>query len=159
MVHSSCTYRDIFPGYTPDQLAAFHGHLGPFLVLGYRMGRYARRELSGNPFEMHAIVYLPEGSPEICIADGIQLGSGCTLGKGNIEIIPDPDMRCEFICGERRMLLRYRPFPRPARDGQYEQNLHTLAHEFYASPDEEIFSVVLEPIDQPVANDPQILRK
>jgi formylmethanofuran dehydrogenase subunit E len=155
MVHSSCTYRDIYPEYSPDQLAAFHGHLGPFLVIGYRMGRYARRALSENPFGMHATVYLPADSPEICIADGIQLGSGCTLGKGNIEMVHDPDMRCEFTCGERRLVLRYRPFQRPARDDRYEQNLRTLAHLFYACPDEEIFTSVVGRIDRPVADDPQ----
>jgi formylmethanofuran dehydrogenase subunit E len=140
MVHGSCTYRDIFPDYTPDELAAFHGHLGPFLVLGYRMGKYARRVLSEDPFLMHAVVYVPDQSPEICIADGVQLGSGCTLGKGNIELVRDPDMRCEFRAGTRRLTLRYLPFPRPARDGSYEQNLRSLALAFAACPDEEIFT-------------------
>lgn len=65
----------------------FHGHLGPYVVLGYRMGRYAL-ELTGSEghFDIAAEVHSPLEPPRSCFIDGVQLGSGCTLGKGNIEV-------------------------------------------------------------------------
>ncbi|MGB9742909.1 MAG: formylmethanofuran dehydrogenase subunit E family protein [candidate division WOR-3 bacterium] len=62
----------------------FHGHLGPWLVLGLRAGSYARRRFRCSPFEITAIVHCPRTPPVRCILDGIQLSAGCTYGKGNI---------------------------------------------------------------------------
>ena len=68
-------------------LKSFHGHLGPYVVLGYRMGRIAL-EVSGSDghFDILAEVHSPLKPPKSCLIDGIQLGSGCTLGKGNITV-------------------------------------------------------------------------
>ena len=68
-------------------LKSFHGHLGPYVVLGYRMGRIAL-EVSGSDghFDISAEVHSPVKPPKSCLIDGVQLGSGCTLGKGNITV-------------------------------------------------------------------------
>ena len=68
-------------------IKAFHGHLGPYLVLGYRMGRQALAELdSPGHFGVSVVVHSALEPPRSCLIDGIQLGSGCTLGKRNIEV-------------------------------------------------------------------------
>jgi formylmethanofuran dehydrogenase subunit E len=64
----------------------FHGHLGPYAVIGYKMGKIASEKLGGNPFDKSAIVLTGTTPPLSCIIDGIQIGSGCTLGKGNIKV-------------------------------------------------------------------------
>jgi inosine-uridine nucleoside N-ribohydrolase len=72
----------------PDTyLRAFHGHLGPYVVLGYRMGRLAL-EITGSAghFDCSVTVHCVLKPPRSCLIDGVQLGSGCTLGKRNIEI-------------------------------------------------------------------------
>ena len=67
----------------------FHGHLGPFVVLGYRMGRLALDETgSSGHFGISAEVHSVLEPPRSCLIDGVQLGSGCTLGKGNISVEP-----------------------------------------------------------------------
>ena len=86
MAHARCRYSHIQREFTIEDLAAFHGHLGPFLVIGYRMGRYARTTLCHDPFALSARVYCSGTTPETCIADGLQMGSGCTLGKRNIDV-------------------------------------------------------------------------
>lgn len=63
----------------------FHGHLGPWLVLGLRAGRCARKMLNGSPFDLRAVVECPAKPPVSCFVDGVQLGSGCTMGKSNIQ--------------------------------------------------------------------------
>ena len=66
-------------------LKAFHGHLGPYVFSGMRMGRYAVDKLGANPhFGIEADVYCPDCTPVSCSIDGIQIATGCTLGKMNI---------------------------------------------------------------------------
>src|SRR3989338_7895008 len=64
----------------------FHGHLGPYLVLGILMGELAIKKLRCKKhFGIGAIVRGAIKKPVSCLIDGIQISSGCTYGKGNIE--------------------------------------------------------------------------
>jgi len=80
--------RKTTKGETAQELLAaaarFHGHLGPWLVLGLKVGAYARRKLAASPFDLRARVFCPQGTPYTCFVDGVQFSSGCTMGKGNI---------------------------------------------------------------------------
>jgi formylmethanofuran dehydrogenase subunit E len=93
------------------QAAAFHGHLGPWLVLGLKAGAYARKKLAASPFELNARVFCPPRTPYTCFVDGIQFNSGCTMGKGNISHRPANECRVEFFRkGSRsRVRLAVRP--------------------------------------------------
>lgn len=72
-----------------DRLRAFHGHLGPFAMLGYRAGTFALGRLDApSHFGIRAEVRCPDQPPPSCFADGVQYGTGCTLGKRNIELVP-----------------------------------------------------------------------
>ena len=88
------------------QAAAFHGHLGPWLVLGLKAGTHARRELAASPFELNARVFCPAGTPYTCFVDGIQFSSGCTMGKGNISHNRALGCRVEFTRKDRRGRMR-----------------------------------------------------
>ncbi|HLD82909.1 MAG TPA: formylmethanofuran dehydrogenase subunit E family protein [Candidatus Omnitrophota bacterium] len=64
----------------------FHGHLGPYLALGLLMGDLALRHLKCEKhFGIKALVKGADKKPKSCLIDGIQVSSGCTYGKGNIE--------------------------------------------------------------------------
>jgi formylmethanofuran dehydrogenase subunit E len=90
--------------------ARFHGHLGPWLVLGLRAGTLAARRLGGTPFERRATVWCPPHRPCSCFLDGVQFSSGCTLGKANIRHIRAAgSCRAVFSRGQRRLALRVRP--------------------------------------------------
>lgn len=69
---------------TLQKIKDFHGHLGPYAVIGYRMGLAANREFGDGAFKKTARVFSGTITPMSCMIDGIQLSSGCTLGKGNI---------------------------------------------------------------------------
>ena len=69
---------------TLQKIKDFHGHLGPYAVIGYRMGLAANREFGDGAFKKTAMVFSGTITPMSCMIDGIQLSSGCTLGKGNI---------------------------------------------------------------------------
>ena len=84
--------------------AAFHGHLGPWLALGLRAGTYARRHLLDDPFRLEACVRCPGRRPFTCFIDGVQFGSGCTLGKGNISHRPARRVSVTFSAPGRPIL-------------------------------------------------------
>lgn len=69
--------------------ADFHGHLGPFLVIGVRMGNLARKRLNveaGEDSELQATARLPFLTPFSCILDGIQITTHCTVGNRKLKI-------------------------------------------------------------------------
>jgi formylmethanofuran dehydrogenase subunit E len=68
------------------QIKQFHGHLGPYVVIGYMMGKLANKYIGSDPFSKSVVVYTGPTPPLSCLIDGIQISSGCTLGKGNITI-------------------------------------------------------------------------
>jgi len=138
---SACKYTGISKDYTIEDLAAFHGHLGPYIVLGYRMGIYVRQNFCGDPFSMKAAVYCQGVPPQSCLADGVQIGSGCTLGKRNIEIVACDEIRCEFACGEKKIVLRPRQisFP-PQGSDNYSLLIEKLAVDMYSLPDAQLFT-------------------
>lgn len=87
--------------------AAFHGHVGPWLALGLRAGLYARRRLLDDPFRLRAVVRCPGRRPFTCFIDGIQFGSGCTLGKGNIRHVSSRSVSVAFrAAGKPGITLR-----------------------------------------------------
>ncbi len=90
----------------------FHGHLGPFVVLGYRMGRLALDETgSSGHFGISAEVHSLLEPPRSCLIDGVQLGSGCTLGKGNIsvELFDGPPFAVFRTAGSATVTIRLLP--------------------------------------------------
>ena len=68
--------------------AEFHGHLGPFLVLGIRTGLIGLREL-GAPRkfgQMNVTARLKLSVPFSCIIDGIQVVTKCTVGNRMLKL-------------------------------------------------------------------------
>lgn len=93
-----------------DRLRAFHGHLGPFAMLGYRAGKLALRELGApSHFGIRARVLCPPRTPPSCFADGVQYGTGCTLGKGNIGMEPSEEIELTVTVVEGGASLTVRP--------------------------------------------------
>ena len=82
----------------------FHGHVGPYVVMGYRSGRLAQERLGANAFKLKAEVSAGTRPPMSCFADGVQLGSGCTLGKGNIRLNEEEQVEARFTCEDGRCL-------------------------------------------------------
>lgn len=87
--------------------ASFHGHLGPYLVLGLRMGLLVVRVLQPHGLhELSATIWTKQLSPESCLLDGIQGSSGCTLGKGNLRVKNASQVQARFRKGNRSILMK-----------------------------------------------------
>ncbi len=68
----------------PDWVWEFHGHVCPFMPIGYRMGVIAMRDLQTEHIGDHGGVGFSEmgvGHPQTCMMDGFMAVTGCTYGK------------------------------------------------------------------------------
>ncbi|MDD4128020.1 MAG: formylmethanofuran dehydrogenase subunit E family protein [Methanomicrobium sp.] len=140
--HSHCKYMELPKEWSVEELAKFHGHLGPNIVIGYMMGKYASDNLCSDPFSLKAKVFCPKKTPESCIIDGVQLGSGCTLGKCNIEIIEGDKIGCEFTAPSGILKIKPKTMPPlPERDDDYELKIEKYAEELYGMSPESLFEI------------------
>ncbi len=128
-----------------DRLREFHGHLGPFAMLGYRAGRLALYELAApSHFGVRARVECPAHTPESCFVDGIQYSTGCTLGKCNIEMVPAEEISFALTVDESGASITIKPRAEViARFGPWmeEADDETAARRVAAMRDEELFEV------------------
>ena len=131
---------------TLKQIENFHGHLGPFVVLGYRMGLIANKKFGNNPFEKKAIVYTGTTPPISCIVDGIQMSSGCTLGKGNIKTIDKSEAKAEFFSNENpknKVTISLNPELKKEIDTQInEENMVSYSEMLWKKSDNELFLIL-----------------
>ncbi|MFH1198807.1 MAG: FmdE family protein [Candidatus Omnitrophota bacterium] len=84
----------------------FHGHLGPYLVLGLLMGGLAVSIFKCKKhFGIKVLVVGATEKPKSCLIDGLQLSTGCTYGKGNIEKIKGRSIQVLFLNLENKKKL------------------------------------------------------
>jgi formylmethanofuran dehydrogenase subunit E len=72
-----------------ENAAKLHGHLGPFLVIGVRMGELAKRQLQVDDktsCRLEANIKTPLCTPFSCVIDGIQASTSCTVGNRKLKI-------------------------------------------------------------------------
>jgi len=121
-------------------LRYFHGHLGPNLIAGYRMGLIARSE---DPRRVYAKAYCGSKPPESCLIDGIQLTSCCTMGKGNIEVAGEGEFKAEFSYpdGTRMIISIKDEARRRMQDGLNHDTEEQKSIEVLDMPEDELFDI------------------
>jgi len=128
----------------------FHGHLGPFLVIGVRMGLIGLRELKttrGDP-KLQATTIVKHAVPFSCTIDGIQVTTQCTVGNGKLKLKNKPEtISAEFKLNKGKQVtvtLKPKKFeelkkamPKSARSYKNIQ----LAREVASTPEKELFTI------------------
>lgn len=103
-------YNSKFKNYkTLARAIDFHGHLGPWLVLGILAGQTALDKLGcAKFFGLQVKAWGVIHKPKSCLIDGLQLSTGATYGKGNIEKLNSPSVKIEVRSGNRnkKVILR-----------------------------------------------------
>lgn len=110
---------------TLKEAVKFHGHLGPYLVLGLLAGELALKELACKKyFGIGVSVWGADKKPKSCLIDGLQLSTGATFGKGNIKKKAGPNIKIEFFReqGRKRICLII-------NDGLIQELEKTKSHE------------------------------
>jgi formylmethanofuran dehydrogenase subunit E len=75
-----------------------HGHVGPWNVLGWRIGQSALSNFT-TAWGRHALditIYIPMATPFSCMADGLVIGTGNSIGRLDIRLAEVDSM--EMIC-------------------------------------------------------------
>ena len=76
----------------------FHGHLGPYLVVGLLAGEAVLKILACRKyFGLKVLVYGATEKPKSCFIDGLQLSTGATYGKGNIKKLKAGELSVKFV--------------------------------------------------------------
>ncbi len=116
-----------------------HGHPGPFLALGVRMGLLAL-QLLGSPGYRGITAEVETGStpPLSCLVDGVQISTGCTTGKGNLVIRSLGRAAATFVAHGKKARIEVRP-EWLARI-QQAHAADNLAEDTLAAPAEELFT-------------------
>lgn len=121
----------------------FHGHLGPFLVLGIRMGLSALKHLDSTGYSgIHSEVRSGSRPPMSCLADGVQISTGCTLGKGNIVCLDMGRAETSFTCNGKSVSFKV--------NNDILEQIRVLSHDsledfswkISLEPDEALFSLI-----------------
>jgi len=70
------------------QIKRMHGHVGPWNVLGWRIGQAALREfdVKWGRHDLDIICYIPMETPYSCMADGLVIGTGNCIGRLDIRL-------------------------------------------------------------------------
>lgn len=129
---------------TLKQIKDFHGHIGPYVILGYKMGKISNIEIGVNPFEKNAKVYTNIQPPHSCIIDGIQLSSGCTLGKNNIKIFTEENLKVIFSNKNGKKLeIALKPEIKNEIDTTItDKNIEKYSMNIWKKNDEELFDII-----------------
>lgn len=128
---------------TLKKIESFHGHLGPYAVIGYRMGQIACRKLNNDPFSKNVEVMTGAKPPISCIVDGVQLGSGCTLGKGNIKIQNKKQPVAVFKDknGKQITITLKKQIHEEIDNAITDENMTEYSRQIYKKPEEELFEI------------------
>jgi len=128
------------------KIEQFHGHLGPYVLIGYKMGKIAKKKLGPNPFTKKAVIYTGIKPPLSCIIDGIQISSGCTLGKGNIFIYKDGVPKVQFK-GEngKKLEINLKKCIQNEIDNEVtKENMIKYSEKIFNKSDIELFDILLD---------------
>ena len=128
----------------------FHGHLGPFLTLGVRIGLIGIGELKvkRNDEKLRVTAMLKYSVPFSCVVDGIQVATKCTIGNKKLRLRSSSGIaaRFELQRGEQvTVAVDPTAFERLKNELLSEnvppEEVRKLAHLVVSMPEEELFII------------------
>jgi formylmethanofuran dehydrogenase subunit E len=124
----------------------FHGHLGPFLVLGVRAGLRGLKELGTRKENLYisASVLLRYSVPYSCVLDGIQMTTGCTIGNKRLRFEDSSNLVIKLRNkSERAVTISILPEVVSWLEEELakEASTEAVAYKAASMPEEELFTV------------------
>ena len=128
----------------------FHGHLGPFLVIGVRMGLIALDSFNLEKFSTMKIVTETGTKPSLsCIIDGIQVSTGCTLGRGSIEVRDNKRPKAVFLNEDKSLEIELRKeILEKIFESFRTKSSEKMAEKLMNLEDDELFIIKFRALDQ-----------
>lgn len=126
-----------------------HGHLGPFLVIGVRMGNIAKRVLNPNregDRTLEATVRTQPLTPFSCVIDGVQATTQCTVGNQRLRIEKSPkeiSARFKLQNSEKTLTVSVNSEMVEDLTGKIAEGFSNeeLAREIARTPEKQLFAV------------------
>jgi len=127
------------------QAIEFHGHLGPYLILGIRAGEFALKKLRCRKyFGLGVKVWGANKKPKSCLIDGLQLSTGATYGKGNINKFNGSVIKIAFKDQIKQKTLNLKLHDcliKKLAEAKTHRDSRILAQELYNTDYSELFDV------------------
>ena len=134
-----------------DNAQKLHGHLGPFLVIGVRMGMIAKKALSVSDDQcgfLKANVKVPLFPPFSCLLDGIQASTSCTVGNQRLTIEDSEEICVNFVRQNAGRTVKVTLKPKVAEELKKKLSEDALTEEFALKiaglPENQVFNIGLE---------------
>jgi len=127
-----------------------HGHVGPFLVVGLKMGNAAKKALNIAETEqtrLSAQVAIPLNPPFSCLLDGIQVSTTCTVGNQRLQFRNAKNIKAIFKAesGETVTVTLAKSFWEQLEQQRKLDKLdETFAWELAELSDSQLFCIALE---------------
>ena len=125
-----------------------HGHLGPFIVLGVRMGMTAKKALnvtSDQCTSLRASVKVPLFPPFSCLLDGIQASTSCTVGNQRLTIENSEEICVNFAKQNAGRTVKITLKPKMAEELKKKLTKGSLTEKFALelarTPENQLFNV------------------
>jgi len=132
-----------------ERAIEFHGHDGPYMVIGLRMGLTALEMLNCKGwFDLECEVKLHWNPPDSCVIDGIQSSTGCTMGKKNISVVEQSGVMACFRSGEKvlTLVLRHEVISK-IKDNMVDEDIpHDMIEDIEEADLEELFEITLSSV-------------
>ena len=142
----------------PKKLAAtiefarkLHGHVGPYLVIGLKMGAAAKKALNISDTEcthLTAEAAVPLHPPFSCLLGGIQVSTTCTIGNQRLKIKNSKTIQATFTRQKdaKKVKITLTQHLSEQLEQKQKQNQLTeeLALEIADMPENQLFNITLE---------------
>jgi formylmethanofuran dehydrogenase subunit E len=131
------------------EIRRYHGHVGPWNVLGWRIGQAALREFKSawGAHELEVICYVPPQTPFTCLVDGLSVGTGNSQGRLDLRMAEVLAWKQSFVAVRRKdgkgSVAEFRPRTEYLESimGQPVEKLDELCTRCSQMPETELFAV------------------
>ena len=137
---------------------ALHGHKCPAMPLGLRAGLAAMEALGVKKApdgQLTALVEIDRNHCSTCFADGVQVTTGCTFGKGNIRSLGYGKFGLTLIDNKTGRSVRVVATPEAMRRSQQSE---FIKHRRQGVPASQVDPALVDPlVDQVLAEKTEVL--
>ena len=131
------------------EIERYHGHVGPWNVLGWRIGQAALREFKSQwgQHELEVVCYVPPQTPFTCLVDGLSVGTGNSQGRLDLRMAEVLTWEQSFVAVRRKEgkggVLEFRPHGAYLASimNQPVEKLEALCQECAKLPEDKLFTV------------------
>ena len=132
-----------------SEIKRTHGHVGPWNVLGWRIGKAALHEFDTKWgwHELDIICYVPIKTPYSCMADGLVIGTGNSIGRLDIRLAEVVSSEFIHVCIRRKdgtgpvLVLRPRRAYLGHIDAPKQEELEKLSRECSNMEERDLFEI------------------